>query len=220
MRESRVKRFFAVLISAVVFVLSACQASSVGLSSISRIREEFEDNGKNEPYSQQIPLEEMDFSVYNQYVNLPKAAIQDNSPKKMELLGDVSYYKSPEDQEPSVVLKKGTVVYVNSSLGLEAGYGMQGWPAYQEGWRYAQPFDVYEGGKAQVTGEGWYYVRTENLFEVADGYYRAAKVTAMPPEQCRKNVVMYVDISLYLSGAFCSPDIEKYYASREDIGVT
>ena len=97
MRESRVKRFFAVLIFAALFVLSACQASSVGLSSISRIREEFEDNGKNEPYSQQIPLEEMDFSVYNQYVNLPKAAIQDNSPKKMELPGDVSYYKSPED---------------------------------------------------------------------------------------------------------------------------
>ena len=220
MRTSRVRRCFAVLISAAVFVLSARQTSSGGSLSVSRIREEFEDNGKNEPYSQQIPHEEMDFSVYNQYVNIPKAAIQSNSPKKMELPGDVSYYKSPEDQEPSVVLKKGTVIYINSSLGLEAGYGMRGWPAYQEGWRYAQPFDVYEDGKAQVTGEGWYYVRTENLFEVADGYYRAAKVMTMPPEQCRKNAVMYVDISLYLNGAFCSPDIEKYYARREDIGVT
>lgn len=133
MRTSRVRRCFAVLISAAVFVLSACQTSSGGSLSVSRIREEFEDNGKNEPYSQQIPLEEMDFSVYNQYVNIPKAAIQSNSPKKMELPGDVSYYKSPEDQEPSVVLKKGTVIYINSSLGLEAGYGMRGWPAYQEG---------------------------------------------------------------------------------------
>ena len=72
---------------------------------------DFLDNGRDEPYSQNEPLHEMDFEMYRKY--LPMDALGNSNLEWMiPLPFDVDYYTSKEDTYPALTLEEGTVICI------------------------------------------------------------------------------------------------------------
>ena len=135
-KKRRIAELF-VIFPMIFLMLTAC--GSAGYKK--EVEENFTDNGKNEPYARQIPLDEMDFQVYDDYFTKFSTLVQYNYDRKISLPCDVEYYESKEDSEPILTLEKGTKVYVlpDNERSIE-GYGWCCWPDYEEGWRYGNPF--------------------------------------------------------------------------------
>ena len=175
-------------------------------------RSEFEYNRWNEPYSQGVPLDEMNFNIYRNYVELPVALIDFvEFVKEVELPCDVRYYAHKEDSEPIIVLEKGLSVYVipANRQYFGPGYGLECWPDYQKGWRYGQPFVTDESETSSYDAQK-YYVRTSELEAVAKVFYRAnsrwyrGQVSA---SRYALVVTREIDVQLYKNGAFCSEEL-------------
>ena len=226
MKKNRTKLCSLILLLALLFSFSAC-GNGASAQNQSTLRAEFEDNGRDQPYSQGVPLTEMDFSVYEKYLSIGTGASKTNFDKinKMELPCDLEYYESKEDETPALILEKGTVIYLSPrDVEFPFGYGIYCWPDYEEGWRYGQPFKT--SYSFYLEDDPKYYIKTDQLFTFVDEYmvlaYKdtPASLTKDVLDKGRKNLVFHLDIPLYTHGIFCSPDMEKYYAKREDIGVT
>ena len=179
------------------------------------LEKNFQDNGKGEPYSQKVPLSEMDFTPYMEAIfnKMVIAAGSPNYTSEIVLPCDVEYYTDKTDETPAVTLEKGTTVYVLPSDDPEfptVGYGMQCWPDYEKGWRYGQPFYKEEFKKGMVSryGQPWYYVKSKQLEAVArefclvNNFYKYRN-----PYSPEKAWIEFIDRELYRYGAFCSPEL-------------
>ena len=62
----------------------------------------FEDNQRNEPYSQNVPLHEMDFEVYSRYLPMADALTYVDLDTMIVLPCDVDYYTDKEDSTPAL----------------------------------------------------------------------------------------------------------------------
>ena len=175
-------------------------------------KSEFEYNKWDEPYSQGVPLDEMNFNAYRDYVELPEALIEfADFVKEIELPCDVRYYAHKEDSEPIIVLEKGLSVYVipANRQYFGPGYGLECWPDYQKGWRYGQPFAMDESGTSSYDAQK-YYVRTSELEAVAKAFYQAnSRLYRGQVSAARYALVVTreIDVRLYKSGAFCSEEL-------------
>ena len=63
MRKKRRMTELFVIFPMIFLMLTACGSADYK----KEVEENFTDNGKNEPYARQIPLDEMDFQVYDDY---------------------------------------------------------------------------------------------------------------------------------------------------------
>ena len=218
-------RFLWGFLLAVVMVpfLSGCQDAN------SQLQEKFKDrdNGKGQPYSQQVPLSEMDFSAYMYGSTFPRIVADDAAlilAREVALPCDVEYYCSKEDTKPALVIKKGTPVFIypENSLFSTYGYGLMCWPDYEPGWRYGIPLMEEDFSRGDIAFSNWenldlYYVKTEQLEKTAQAYTDLEKnkayFSAMYQRQLcdpAKIMVQTVDRELYRSGAFCSPELSWY----------
>lgn len=220
----RSTRFLWGLLLAVVMVpfLSGCQDAN------SQFQEKFKDrdNGKGQPYSQQVSLSEMDFSAYMYGSTFPRivADFEYDLEREVALPCDVEYYCSKEDTEPALVIKKGTPVFIypeNGTLGTY-GYGLMCWPDYEPGWRYGIPLMEKDFSRGDIAFSNWenldlYYVKTEQLEKTTQAYadleknknyfFNMYRDTWYDPV---KIYIQTVDRELYRSGAFCSPELSWY----------
>lgn len=215
-------RFLWSLLLAVVMVpfLSGCQDAN------SQFQEKFKDrdNGKGQPYSQQVPLSEMDFSAYMYGIPRIVALMEYDLEREVALPCDVEYYCSKEDTEPALVIKRGTPVFIYPKDGISStyGYGVMCWPDYEPGWRYGIPLMEKDFSRGDIAFSNWenldlYYVKTEQLEKTAQAYTDLEKnktvFSAMYQRQrydSAKIMVQTVDRELYRSGAFCSPELSWY----------
>lgn len=171
----------------------------------------FKDNGKDEPYSQGVPLHEIQEFRYKRY--FPMGSMLLGHPgfaANIPLPCDVHYYERPEDAEPVLTLEKGTTVSILSCpVPGNYGYGLVCWPDYQKGWRYGKPFtDVHAAYAPEITQK--YYVKTAELDKVARAFYQKNKVFYEDRNSrysSGKTIVRTIDYILYDAGAFCSPDL-------------
>lgn len=174
----------------------------------------FVDNGLNQPYSQKIPLCEMDFNRYNRY--LDRGTVGDGGKSALiELPCDVEYYEHKEDSDPTYVLKKGTPVYISSS-NLGYGYGLCGWPDYDSEWRYARPFKTEAAEQNHNTMR---YVKEARLERVAEAIYdtyifpgwsyifhNLDRIKTIQPRHAYvDSATTRIDDQLYRWGIFCPP---------------
>ena len=198
-------------------LITGCQGKSR-----STLKEEFVDNGRNLPYSQNIPLSEMDFAWYRLYLPVGTTAYHYGFVRKLALPCDIEYYRSKEDSSPTHTLTKGTEIYIlpADDNWQTIGYGMICWPDYEEGWRYGYPFTTTDFSsldslpKTQPT----YYVKTEQLLAVAEAFYKANnEIFSSAIDAYSIAVVLFIDIQLYKKGVFCSPDLEKHYSCPDDL---
>lgn len=203
--------------SAVIFICAAAALSlAIALLAATQRKEyprsEFEYNRWNEPYSQGVPLDEMNFNIYRNYVVLPMALIDfADFVKEVELPCDVHYYANKEDSEPVIVLEKGSPVYVipADKQYFGPGYGLECWPDYQKGWRYGQPFVADESETSSYDAQK-YYVRTSELEAVAKAFYQAnSRLYRGQVSASRYALVVTreIDVQLYKYGAFCSEEL-------------
>ena len=198
----------ALIISLLAFFLTSCQDAHAELE------KNFQDNGKGEPYSQKIPLSEMDFTPYMEAIfnKMVIAAGSPNYTREIVLPCDVEYYTDKTDKTPAVTLEKGTTVYVlpSDDPDFTISYGMQCWPDYEKGWRYGQPFYKEEFKKGMISryGQPWYYVKSKQLEAVArefclvNDFYKSRN-----PYSPEKAGIEFIDRALYEYGAFCSPEL-------------
>lgn len=172
---------------------------------------DFVDNGKEEPYARNIPLHEMDFSIYTQYFPDAIAPISFAYNEMVVLPCDVDYYEKKEDTEPALTLAKGTQICVRpdttpSPMSL-TGYGLECWPDYEEEWRYGCPF-ITENVFYTIEEHQKYYVKTEQLEKVARAWFQEnIKYFRYyyTPWDAPKEMTQGIDRELYEAGAFC-PD--------------
>lgn len=202
------------LIMTLSFLFEGCRGGS---GSGSQLKENFLDNGKNEPYAAETPLSEMDFSIYTSqyYSDIIQPLMDPDYNKRVTLPCDVEYYRSPGDATPILTLPKGSDVYVlprDAAMFPTIGYGLQCWPDYQEGWRYGQPF-VADDFSRNLISEKYdkYYVRTEQIASVAKEFYRINRkaLQNLTAAEFEKQIVLEIDQTLYDNGAFCSPDLAE-----------
>ena len=174
------------LIPVCALVVIAC---AVGVFFLTRQEEsepallaDFVDNGLGEPYSQNVPVDEMRFLDYGKYFGKMYTLLDDGMRfvKTVALPCDVHYYAHPGDWWPVLTLKKGQEVYVLSFYGwlddfvdnYDLGYGPRCWPDYREGWRYGQPFATDDSHVDAIFGDDpKYYVKTEELEAVVGAFY-------------------------------------------------
>ena len=174
-------------------------------------QKKFISNNKNEPYSQSIPLDQMDFSVYKKYFSC-YTAVSDGDPiAKIELPCDVEYYNKKEDTIPAITIKKGTVVYVFPSKRVyREAYGLITFPDYDHKWRYGYPFftteDFYDYDEMMASG---YYVKTKQIEKVAEAYGKAYKEIIghyyYSVTEYLGLIIYDIDSTLYRNGVFCAP---------------
>lgn len=172
----------------------------------------FKYNRWEEPYSQGVPLDEMNFNVYRSYVELPEALIDYvEFVREIELPCDVRYYAHKEDSEPIIVLEKGSSVYVipANRQYFGPGYGLECWPDYQKGWRYGQPFVTDESETSSYDAQK-YYVRTSELEAAAKAFYQANSRLYRGQVSASRYALLVtreIDVQLYKNGAFCSEEL-------------
>ena len=217
MKKQFMRTVSVLLFMAVLLPLASCKSEGQ-----SALRQEFVDNGKNQPYSQKVPLQEMDFDIYNQkYFNSWAAgAHAQDYERKMILPSDIEYYENKNDSEPALVLKKGTEVYMETIHGPDilVGYGLWCWPDYEAGWRYGEPFTDRFVECQYIGIRKKYFVKTEQLIPVADEFYHLNDNSGRySPEEFRKRHLLFMDRVLYLEGAFCSSELEANYSRREEL---
>lgn len=237
----RTKRFFAlVLLFLMLFTLfSGCaQAKEEQLEPPEWMKEHFKQNNKNEPYARGVPLHEMDFSEYWRYFEkIGDDLMIHNEPETVVLPCDVEYYRRKGDKKPALVIPKGTEVYIRkNNLPQEqqnrffmSGYGVETWPDYEADWRYGIPFLTKIYSVYEMEFQERYYVKTQQLFQVADAYFALLdeknpldeSAFEGEPEQLEyaksmrerrsMEIVLSIDSFLVYRGAFLSPDYIKYY---------
>ena len=228
----------ALLLVMLLSLFSGCeQTKEEPLEPPEWMEEYFKQNNKNEPYARGVPLDEMDFSEYWGYFITQSYAVQTDETQEsvyLTLPCDVEYYLHKEDKTPAVVLKKGTEVVVGKNLPLDetmalfdmSGYGMRTWPGYEAGWRYGIPFRTRLDYVESLVGAKRYYVKTQQLFEVANAYYNLIDPVdesnyedfpEMLEYEKEKRAILPIHIALSIDrllcneGAFLSPDYIKYY---------
>lgn len=174
-------------------------------------KKNFFSNNKNEPYSQGIPLDQMDFGVYKKYFSRYWSGSEDNSIAKIVLPCNVDYYNKKDDPTPAITLKKGTVVYIfPSKYVYDEGYGLKTFPDYEHKWRYGYPFfeteKFYDYDEMMASG---YYVKTKQIEKVAEAYGEAYKELIhhyyFSISEYLELITSYVDSILYRKGVFCAP---------------
>lgn len=174
-------------------------------------KKNFVSNNKNEPYSQEIPLDQMDFSVYKKYFSPYRSASDNDTVAKIALPCDVDYYNKKEDLRPAITLKKGTVVYVFPSKSVyEEGYGLKTFPDYDHRWRYGYPFfeseDFYDYDEMMASG---YYVKTKQIEMVAEAYGEEYQELIQhyyaSIAEYLELIIFKIDSTLYRKGVFCAP---------------
>lgn len=201
-KKKRMAELF-VILPMIIFMLTACGSADYKTEA----EENFMDNGKDEPYACQIPLDEMDFHVYDDYFPKATAMILLNYDRKLSLPCDVEYYDSKENPVPILTLEKGTQVYVLPDDDRTIpGYGMCCWPDYEEGWRYGNPFLTTD---FTYIGEEYpmYYVKSAQLEKVVEVFYDNnldSFGSSYRKEDYVRRTTQYIDQILYDNGAFIS----------------
>lgn len=165
----------------------------------------FRPNKWNEPYSQHIPLTEMNLGAYDYYFRYVTGTEFPDMTETIALPCDVRYYANPGDAEPVLTLTKGTNVHVG--LYNENGSSINCWPDYQKGWRYGTPL----AAEGSTEDTAMYFVRTADLKKVAKAFvdinwdalssYYNFKAKAI------SSLVLTIDHTLYQAGCFDSPDL-------------
>ena len=169
----------------------------------------FVSNLKAEPYFLNIPLDAMNFSIYDDYFCKNQALIDPNYTKHITLPCDIHYYAKKDDTEPVLTLRKGTTVYIlpgDTYTFPTVGYGLQCWPDYENGWRYGHPFLTSDITYDSVTYP-MYFVKSAQLEKVAKAFYKANTKQLKSQSSASKfvnNIVGYIDQILYDNGAFCA----------------
>ena len=169
------------------------------------------DSGKITPYSERVPLDEIDLDTY-WYVHGYSTLLLYDYAELIEAPCDIEYYLKKDDTKPALTIKKGTPIYVlpeDKDFSSTIGYGLVCWPDYEDKWRYGYPFLTESTEYAPETYTN-YYVKKTQLQKIAKVFYkenqkqfrgyRSAPIFA-------DMIIRNIDWSLYRKGIFCAPEI-------------
>ena len=222
-KKALAKKMFLSFLSGLLLIcvsLTGCTSGSATDPKWEKLKAAFKDNGKNEPYSQQIPLNQMDFSVYDKYFpHASTAGYNPNIQRSIPLPADINYYSSPDDNaKPVLTLKKGTVIFMTPSdyRPYCEMYGLHCFPDYKKGWRYGIPFVTHDFTASDLLAmKDAYYVKTDELKPIAAAYYDANSkpFSEQTSAQFVIGTIQDRDYSLYTGGCFCSPEFSGFYGT-------
>lgn len=214
MRQSGKRRSGAraALALAVVLLAVLCTQTAARLWENHVLRAEFVGNGRGEAYERGVPVTEMDFDSFSPYLVWAVTAAYTAMPD-ISLEWDLHYYAAPDPAaEPMFTIPAGTGILWWEGAAPHAGYGLYGYPIYEAGWRYVQPF-VSAGGD---TGEAapCAFIRTGDLERVAreilseaPGLQQVMRAAGLSEKDAASRMVRTVDQLFYANGVFLSPDL-------------
>jgi hypothetical protein len=179
----------------------------------------FSYNNIDNAYKNGTPLHEMDLSRLRHYLNIATVLLSRKAPNTVELPRKIVYYTQQNGTKvPALELPKGTTILwrpTKELYDLSLGYGCQGYPTYEKGWRYAQPFMI-SGKETDYTLLPFYYVKTFDLESVA---YKAVKSNKSMRDSLADSLIpvrywvftytRFIDDLFYEKGVFLSPDITQ-----------
>lgn len=188
-------------------------------------------------YLDHVPMEDMNF----QTLNFDTGSYVGNSffsPYIIEITlpKDLVYYQQTMGVKiPALTLKKGSKIsfYIEPNSFVPYGYGYSTYPTYEQGWRYAVPFEVdkepyqWNGDLGYALSQkeaDFYYLRLSDLEVVARLLIQSQIESAgLEPfseaelEQSIYNLVFYIDYRLLYNDIYFSPDIGGTLITKWDI---
>lgn len=170
------------------------------------------DSGPRAQYREKTPVHKMQLQAYWNFFVEPMVGIEKVT---FELPCDVEYY-TVDDHDVKILAKTiaaGTEVRAQvreESMDMIAqyGYGVWGFPTYDRGWRYAQPFCPVDAKK----DSNFYYVITEDLEQAALCMAQSENAYRQPDQteaEAVEAMVLAIDRELYAEGLWCSPSLLK-----------
>jgi len=104
-----------------------------------------------------------------------------------------------------ITLEAGKKYIINTNDINSYKYGIQSWPTYNKGWRFAIPF-VEEGNEKLVTKA--YYVKLKDLYSPLKTIKKVVHYQ-IPKGYNNRRLLLIKDEMLYKEGCYLSPDLLK-----------
>lgn len=176
-------------------------------------------NISSNPYKRGVPIDQMDLSEFDYYVSIPTILIGHKISNTIELPKKVVYFIQQDGiKVPALELPKGTTILwkpTDQLYYISPGYGCQGYPTCEKGWRYAQPFMI-SGKETDYAYLPYYFVRTTDLESVAKKAITSTKPMMNTLANKRRSVqdgvftyTRFIDNIFYEKGVFFSPDLTQ-----------
>jgi hypothetical protein len=167
----------------------------------------------NSLYREGVPMEEMNPEELFSYSRIATDAAYHGYEPGVTLTFDLEYYDSSEaGAKPVLTLPKGTEIQVGLEPGdpLTLTYGLYGYPTYERGWRYVQPF--LRIGERLPEAARFCFARTADLERVAHRFAAANPRFFLNHAPASRwdypyNTVRIFDQDFYRTGTYLSPDL-------------
>ncbi|MEA4887995.1 MAG: hypothetical protein VB070_00805 [Clostridiaceae bacterium] len=224
-RMKTIRRLAAILAAACLWILLL----QVGIRFYKnrQIVSEFSYNAYQQQYQRAVPVDEMDFNEYRRYFTQNETANKLAVNNRVSLPVHIRYYtKQDEKMILSFEIPKGTSVFWTASdafYGVDAGYGICGYPTYERGWRYARPF-ITTNQNTDIKQIPYYFVRTDDLDMTAkaiitenENLRKSIKSQGLSISDAGFVLTRYIDYIFYDRGVFCSPDLQQSVCRWTDL---
>lgn len=200
-----------------VSVLSTAQRNNSLLTSQWTPAGHFVQNEYLTDYREKVPLPEMDLSQYD-FVFSHAIGGVGLTKTTFTLTHSLPYYQEIDGKKVEVTsIPAGTTVDAGDyqSVCDALGYGFNGYPTYERGWRWVRAFPP-EGEEFREDAP-WYYCKTADLEKAAKDLLRESghmqhslqllkERDGMSEKEFLHHFVCRVDSFLYMRGVYLSPD--------------
>ena len=194
-------------------LLSLLLAAAIPLRAVSgacenrRLRSEFYASGVWWEYQQQVPLSDIIFSCYEPLFADLTAPVGCSA--VFEAGAPIRYYEETDGKKTlAFEIPAGTVLEWSSSE--PNGYGFNGFPTYERGWRWVRPFQSADGSG----DDAWYYVRAKDLEKAAGQMLSsspflqsAVRAAGLTEAEAAFALVHRADWVFCRRGVYISPDL-------------
>lgn len=188
-----------------------------------QLHTQFSETENISPYQQEVPIEEIDLTVYNDYFPQVFALIDLNLTSNLETPVTLRYYTEipTKDTAAAFEIAKGTTIiaipeWSTGSQLHDLGYGYTSYPTYERGWRYVRPF-LTAGGEVNVESKQYYYVKLGSLESVLGkviaenkSLQSAGHIKWRSILTGKHTTARYIDNTLYQHGVYLSPDLSRH----------
>lgn len=209
------KRAVSACILALAVILAAGAVLRAGITAWEndRLRSGFAANEEWPDYREELPLSEIDFERYERAF-FPGAVAPIGYPTVFTADAPIRYYRDLIGAEsPAYEIPAGRALDWEPGGFPSLGYGFVSLPAYERGWRWAQPF-LPPGFDRVPEDFPWYYVRTSDLEAAARAMFDSSRFVQASARNARLSraeavfrIVRQADRVLYENGVYLSPDL-------------
>lgn len=205
--------FLIIFVPVAVLSLFAAGMAVRSLISGSRLKNRFtpaDSPAAKTQYRSKDSMEDMDLEAFGAYFIFAMTA-EGRPDTELALPCNVHYYRMENGRrEKAFTMKKGTIIVIQSLQ--DPGRGIQSFPTFDRGIRYAKPFNI-EGGNAD---DSYYYVKLSELEKVASelisrspSLEQARRAQGLSLERAVYEATRLTDKIFYNEGIYLSPDLER-----------